>query len=169
MSVDLPNSVAVNVPGETTASAKAKVDFTICVGTSFHLSDVNQLVEFIELHRLLGVEIFVFYLFSGAMSNSALWIKCLEFYRESGIVDVYHYNVTKGKSDCVFKIPRLPFAFELESGQLNGNSATKLLPNYHLSDLDKVGQIAKWQFGDKTVAELPRCGSRIWSRGGPSF
>ena len=100
MSVDLPNSVAVNVPGETTVSAKAKVDFAICVGTSFQLSDVNQLVEFIELYRLLGVEKFVFYLFSGPMSNSALWIKYLEFYRESSIVDIYNFNVTKGKSEC---------------------------------------------------------------------
>ena len=89
----------MNVREETTVSAKAKVDFAICVGTSFQLSDVNQLVEFIELHRLLGVKKFVFYLFDGPLSNSALWIKYLEFYRESGIADIYNYNVTKGNSE----------------------------------------------------------------------
>ena len=42
------------------------------------------------------------------------------------------------------QIPQVPFAFEFVSEQLNGNSATKLLPNYHSSDLDKVGQMAEW-------------------------
>ena len=40
---------------------------------------------------------------------------------------------------CVFKIPQVLFVFESEL--LNDNSAKKQLPNYHLSDLDKVDQI----------------------------
>ena len=36
-----------------------------------------------------------------------------------------------------------------------GNSMTKQSLNYHSSDLDKVGQMAKQQFKDKTVTELP--------------
>ena len=42
---------------------------------------------------------------------------------------------------CVFEIPQV--LFEFESERPNGNSATKQSPNYHSSDLDKVGQIAE--------------------------
>ena len=37
----------------------------------------------------------------------------------------------------IFEIPPVPFAFDFESKWPNGNSATKQLPNYHLSDLEK--------------------------------
>ena len=48
-----------------------------------------------------------------------------------------------------------PFAFEFESEWPNGNLATKQWSNWHSSDLDKVSQMAEWQLGDKTIAELP--------------
>ena len=44
----------------------------------------------------------------------------------------------------VFEIPQVPFAFECESEWPNDNSVTKQSPNYHSSDLDKVGQMAEW-------------------------
>ena len=44
----------------------------------------------------------------------------------------------------VFEIPQVPFAFEFESGWPNDNSVTKQSPNYHSSDLDKVGQMSEW-------------------------
>ena len=37
-------------------------------------------------------------------------------------------------------MPQVPFAFEFESERPNSNSVTKPSPNYHPSDLDKVGQ-----------------------------
>ena len=51
-----------------------------------------------------------------------------------------HQRYRQGK--IVFEIPQVPFEFESE--RPNGNSATKQSPNYHLSDLDKVGQMAEW-------------------------
>ena len=41
---------------------------------------------------------------------------------------------------------------------------TKHFPNYHLPDLDKVGQAVKWQFRDKTVTELPFSHSTDFSK-----
>ena len=58
-----------------------------------------------------------------------------------------------GTGECVFEIPRFHLR-EFESERPKGDS-TKQSPNYHLLDLDKVGQMAKWQFGDKTVVKLP--------------
>ena len=54
----------------------------------------------------------------------------------------------------VFEILQVPFKFELKSERLNGNSATKKSPNYHSSDLDKVGQMAKLQFGENPLDQL---------------
>ena len=42
----------------------------------------------------------------------------------------------------VLKMPQVPFTFESE--RPNGNLETKQSLNYHLSDLDKVGQMAEW-------------------------
>ena len=64
-------------------------------------------------------------------------------------VTTYRFNHTG-----VFERTQAPLAFEFQSERLNGNSATKQSLNYHLSDMDKVGQMAERQFGDKTVAEL---------------
>ena len=54
----------------------------------------------------------------------------------------------------VFEIPQIPFAFEFESEQPNGNSVTKQLPYYHSSDLDKVGQTTK-RLIDQTFLKGP--------------
>ena len=54
------------------------------------------------------------------------------------------FFITLDVDVCIFEIPQVPFAFEFESERPNGNSVTKQLPNYHSSDLDKVGQMAKW-------------------------
>ena len=74
-------------------------------------------------------------------------------------VEFYSLNVYKvGRSDRMkfrpktLKVPRVPFAFETECERLNGNSATKQLPNYHLSDFNKVSQM---QFGHSTNLSKP--------------
>ena len=64
-------------------------------------------------------------------------------------------SATKIKHLSFFEIPQVPFAFEFETERLNGNSAKKQSLNYHSLDLDKVGQMANWQFRDKTFAKLP--------------
>ena len=47
----------------------------------------------------------------------------------------------------VFKMVQVQFAFESERS--NGNSVTKQSPNYHSSDLDKVGETVKWHLANR--------------------
>ena len=59
---------------------------------------------------------------------------------------------------------QVPFSFESE--RLHGNLAIKQLPNYHLSDLDKVGQTAQLTFpkqlnGNLATVLLPYCHSTV--------
>ena len=55
---------------------------------------------------------------------------------------------------CAFCMLQVPFAFQFESEQLNGNSATKQLPNYHSSDL---GKSVKWPNGNSVTVLSPIC------------
>ena len=83
---------------KTATSSEAETDFTICVKPAFQLSDANQLVEFVELHRILGARKVVFYVLNGTnWGNSKSWTKYLEFYSKSGIVDIYNFTVTEGR------------------------------------------------------------------------
>ena len=51
-------------------------------------------------------------------------------------------------------MPQVPFAFEFESEWLNGNSVTKQMLNYHLSDLEKS---VKGPNGNLTIVLSPNC------------
>ena len=84
--------------GEAATPSTTETDFTICVKPASELSDANQLVEFVELHRILGVKKFVFYVLNGTKGgNSESWTKYLEFYSKGGIVDIYNFTLTKGR------------------------------------------------------------------------
>ena len=55
-------------------------------------------------------------------------------------------------------MPQVPFVFEFESERPNGNSVTKLSPNYHSLDLEKS---VKWLNGNSGTVLSPNCHSAI--------
>ena len=59
-------------------------------------------------------------------------------------------------SACAFCMSQVPFAFEFESEQPNGNSVTKQLPNYHFSNLKKSVKQAN---GNSVIVSSPNCHS----------
>ncbi len=62
--------------------------FTVCVSPIYRYDNVHQLVEFIEAHRLFGVQKFVFY----NMSAGANVTRYLNFYQRQGVVDILPWN-----------------------------------------------------------------------------
>ena len=79
------NIVAVNpLPISSTDT-----NFTVCLGPLFNYRKIVPLIEFIEIHRILGVEKFAIYDYS--ISKDVL--KHLKFYIKSGIVEVFPWKV----------------------------------------------------------------------------
>ena len=88
-----------------------KSNFTICLSPIFgYYKNVNQLVNFIEMHRLLGVNKVAVYNYSISSEVGAY----LEMYKSKGIVDIYQWNLPEGfdayyraqramLSDCLYR------------------------------------------------------------------
>ena len=77
---------------EETKSNEFKNNFTICLSPVYGLSiDANYLVNFIEMHRLLGVNKIAVY----NMSTSSEVAAYLEMYKFKGIVDIYQWHLPK--------------------------------------------------------------------------
>lgn len=67
-----------------------KRQFTVCVTPlNFNYSKAYELVEMIELNRILGAEHFVFYNYSTASNVNHV----LEYYKKMGIVEVLEWNL----------------------------------------------------------------------------
>ena len=68
------------------------------------MTDHNRFVEFIEMNQLFGVQKLVFYLVPSVeiiktnRKNNELIREYLEFYRNEGLVDIYDWNITEGKT-----------------------------------------------------------------------
>ena len=66
-----------------------RTNFTICLGPLFNITNTNPLIEFIETHRILGVEKFAIY----DHSISAKVLEHLKFYTRNGIVEVLPWKI----------------------------------------------------------------------------
>ena len=83
------NFVGVTPPP---TNSSMKKNFTIFLGPLFKIKKANRLIEFIEMHRILGVEKFAIYDYS-------INIKVLEqlkFYTRNGIVEVLPWKIPHG-------------------------------------------------------------------------
>ena len=89
---------------------KKPVNFTICVKpVHSNYSNVNQLVEFIEISRILGAERFVIYV----LSATDVLESCLELYVQRRLVelvpwdlvpsDVVMWNQYLAMNDCIYR------------------------------------------------------------------
>ncbi len=90
-----PNAVVVHHPQDRTDH-----NLTICVRPMYNQGDtsVGKLVEFVEFHRLLGADHFAFYLFSEeGKENSPLFLRYLNHYRDTGLVDAHDWSLRKGE------------------------------------------------------------------------
>ncbi len=74
-----------------------RVTFTVCVPPLFSTCDVNRIVEFVEMNRILGVRRLVFYLqqLPGLQPCPAV-IDLLRFYQLQGLVQLHPWNITQG-------------------------------------------------------------------------
>ena len=80
------NFVGVTPPP---ANSSMKTNFTICLGPLFNISKANSLIEFIEMHRILGVEKFAFY----DHNIRTKVLEHLKFYTRNGIVEVLPWKI----------------------------------------------------------------------------
>ena len=73
-------------------------NFTVCAAP-FHkaYNDTKNIVQWIELNRILGAEHFVFYNYSATVFID----RVLEFYREKGLVTVVQWNVSRLLNETV--------------------------------------------------------------------
>ena len=78
-----------NFVGVTLPPPSTKTNFTICLGPLFNIKNTNPLIEFIETHRLLGVEKFAIY----DQTINAKVLEQLKFYTRHGIVEVLPWKV----------------------------------------------------------------------------
>ncbi|XP_060594413.1 uncharacterized protein LOC132748795 [Ruditapes philippinarum] len=63
--------------------------FTVCLSPVFKYDNIFQMVEWVELNRILGAEKFVFYNYStGVNVNNAI-----EYYVKLGLIDVIQWNL----------------------------------------------------------------------------
>ena len=83
------NFVGVTPPP---TNSSMKTNFTICLGPLFKIKKANRLIEFIEMHRILGVEKFAIYDYS--ISTKVL--EQLKFYTRNGIVEVLPWKIPHG-------------------------------------------------------------------------
>ena len=80
------NFVGVTPPP---TNSSMKTNFTICLGPLFNITKTNPLIEFIETHRILGVEKFAIYDYS---INTTV-LEQLKFYTRNGIVEVLPWKI----------------------------------------------------------------------------
>ena len=71
---------------------KTEIIYTICLAPVHGESDFNRLVEFVEMNRILGVQKFVFYIMN-KKHNGASFLEYLDFYKHTGIVDIYNWDM----------------------------------------------------------------------------
>ena len=106
--------------GNTRKNKTSKIDYGICIAPLFGHIQVRDLIEFLELSRLLGASYFTFYDFE--MSDNVK--KVLSYYESKGVAqvlswklpsyitqkDVHYFGQIFAMQDCLFRsINRLNF------------------------------------------------------------
>ena len=96
-----PKSSASLIPGpgsdlhsrsgsSSSSNSRFISNFTVCLGTLFgNYRNTKRLVEFIEFHRILGVDKFILY----KNSVSPAFLKYMEFYSDQGVVDILPWQL----------------------------------------------------------------------------
>ena len=88
-----------------------EANFTVCLGPLFDYQDKNALIEFIEMHRILGVEKFAIY----NQSIKANMLPVLQLYSKLelidllpwtipiGVIDIYYHAQVMMMNDCLYR------------------------------------------------------------------
>ncbi|XP_045184289.2 uncharacterized protein LOC123542465 [Mercenaria mercenaria] len=74
---------------EASKPAKYQRRFTVCLSPVFNFDDVFQLVEWIELNKILGADKFLLYNYSTGVNIE----KVIEYYVNSGTVEVIQWDI----------------------------------------------------------------------------
>ena len=94
-----------------TTSFSIETNFTVCLGPLYDYKDENVLTEFIEMHRILGVEKFAIY----NQSIKANMLPVLQLYSKLelidllpltlpiGDVDIYYHAQVMMMNDCLYR------------------------------------------------------------------
>lgn len=121
------------VVNNATSPGQYKFNFTVCLSPLFNTGQAKEVVEWVELNRILGADKFVVYDHSSAVN-----VQVLKYYSEVGIIDVVKWRPEMRINETHFK--SIPVYYRAQTASLNdclyrSKSVSKFMVNV---DLDEV-------------------------------